>query len=99
MLPDLYAVVMDGFEIQATTPSPTPLVAEPVEQRRARYLAMFEAEEKREKRGALQRVADLEGVDRSNMRKDIDKARDARTKQSRDGLFVSQLVQDGKRKD
>jgi hypothetical protein len=28
MLPDLYAVVMDGFETQATTPSPAPVVGE-----------------------------------------------------------------------
>ena len=52
---------------QPTITSPAPVVVETVEQRRARYLAMFEAEEKREKRGALQRVADSEGVDRSDL--------------------------------
>lgn len=85
---------------QAVTPEPqaAPLVSETVEQRCARYLAMFETEEKREKRGALQRVADSEGVDRSNMRKDIDKAQAARDKQKRAGEWASQLVQDGKRK-
>lgn len=83
-------------------PQAAPVMAESVsettQQRCARYLAMFETEEKRDKRGALQRVADSEGVDRSNMRKDIDKARAARVKQNRDGFYVSQLVQDGKRK-
>ena len=81
-----------------TAATPAPVAAETVAQRRTRWLAMFEAEEKRDKRGALQRVADSEGVDRSNMRKDIDKARAIRTEQSRAGFFVSQLVQDGKRK-
>lgn len=80
---------------------PTPVVVpakETTEQRRARWLVMLEAEEKRGKLGALQRVADREGVDRSNMRKDIEKARAIRTEQSRAGFIVSQLVQDGKRK-
>ena len=72
--------------------------SETAEKRRARWLAMFESEEKVCKRGALQRVADSEGVDRSNMSKDIEKARAIRTEQSRAGLFVSQLVRDGKRK-
>ena len=90
-------LTVETAQPQATTPSPAPVVAETVEQRRARYLAMFETEEKREKRGALQRVADSEGVDRSNMRKDIDKARAARDEQKRAGRWTSQLVQDGKR--
>jgi hypothetical protein len=80
---------------------PAPVVVpakETTEQRRARWLVMLEAEEKRGKLGALQRVADREGVDRSNMRKDIEKARAIRTEQSRAGFIVSQLVQDGKRK-
>ena len=75
--------------------TPAPVVAETVAQRRARYLVMFETEEKRDKRGALQRVADGEGVDRSNMRKDIDKAVAARDKQKRAGTWTSQLVKDG----
>ena len=85
-------------EPQAMTPSPAPVASETVEQRRARYLALFEAEERREKRGALQRVADSEKVDRSNMSKDIKKARAARDAQKRaGGGWASQLVQDGKR--
>ena len=82
----------------AVTEPPAPVVAETVAQRRARYFALFEAEEKREKRGALQRVADSEEVDRSNMSKDIKKARDGRDAQKRaGGGWTSQLVQDGKR--
>lgn len=74
-----------------------PVVKEKPEDRRARWLDMFEAEEKREKRGALQRLADSENVDRSNMKKDIDKARGARDAEKRAGTWTSQLVQDGKR--
>lgn len=79
-------------------PSDAPVVKEKVDERRARWLDMFEAEEKRESRGALQRVADSEGVDRSNMSKDIAKARAARDELNRSGMWDSQLVQDGKRK-
>lgn len=82
---------------QKTAPAQTPPV-ETVEQRRTRYLALFEAEEIRDKRGALQRVADSEGVDRSNLKKDIDKARAARDSEKRAGSWASQLVTDGKRK-
>ncbi|MDB5889529.1 MAG: hypothetical protein JWP47_360 [Polaromonas sp.] len=82
---------------QDDTAAPTPMAAETVEQRRYRYLDMFEREEERGKRGALQRVANSEGIDRSNMRKDIEKARAARGAQRRAGGWVSQLVQDGKR--
>ena len=85
-------------EPQAETPRPAPEVKETPDERRARWLAMFEAEEKREKRGALQRVADSEGVDRSNMSKDIAKARAARNERNRAGMWTAQLVQDGKRK-
>lgn len=75
-----------------------PATTETPKERRARWLDMFEAEEKREKRGALQRLADSEGVDRSNMSKDIQKARELRDKQKRAGApFGSQLVRDGKR--
>lgn len=74
-----------------TAPVETP------EQRRARWLAMFEAEEKRMKRGALQRLANSEGVDRSNMGKDIAKAREERDTQRRAGMWTVQRVQDGKR--
>ena len=75
----------------------TPAPMETVEQRRARYLALLEHEEKSGKRGALTRVASLEGVDRSNMSKDIEKARAARALQTRSGAWTAQLVQDGKR--
>lgn len=79
------------------TATAAPVVTETVAQRRARYLAMFETEQKQDTRGALQRVANSEGVDRSNMRKDIDKARAARDEQKRAGVWISRLVQDGKR--
>lgn len=74
-----------------------PVKVESVEQRRARYLALLEAEERHGKYGALKRIAEREGVDRSNMSKDIDKARGARTTQSRAGNgWATQLVRDGK---
>lgn len=79
-------------------PQAAPLAIETPRERRARLLDLFEAEEKRGKRGALQRLADREGIDRSNMRKDIEKARTLRAEQKRAGaqLYV-QLVQSGKR--
>lgn len=85
-------------EPQAETPNAAPVAVETPQERRARWLDMFEAEEKREKRGALQRLANSEGVDRSNMGKDIAKARAERDTQRRAGGWASQLVQDGKRK-
>lgn len=66
-----------------------PVVKETPDERRARWLAKFEAEEKREKRGALQRLADSEGVDRSNMSKDIAKARAERDTQRRAGGWAA----------
>lgn len=78
--------------------APAPVAKETPAERRARWLDMFEAEEKREKRGALQRLANSEGVDRSNMGKDIAKARAERDTQRRAGGWASQFVQDGKRK-
>ena len=103
-LPEREAAALLGLvqTIAQTEPQAAPVEGAPAsetpEQRRARWLAMLEVEEKREKRGALQRVADREGVDRSNMRKDIEKARAIRTEQNQAGFFVSQLVQNGKRK-
>lgn len=82
---------------QPQAAAPAPVVAETPQERRARWLAMFEEEEARAPRGALQRLADREGVDRSNMSKDIDKARAARDEKRRAGGWASQLVQDGKR--
>ncbi len=86
------------------TPAPAPAEPAPVlptketpSERRVRWLAMFEKEERREKRGALQRLADREGVDRSNMSKDIAKAREERDTQRRAGTWAAQLVQNGKR--
>jgi hypothetical protein len=73
---------------------------EPVEtpaERRARWLALFDEEEKLEKRGALQRLSDRERVDRSNMAKAIAKARSERDEQKRTGIWTSQMVKDGKR--
>ena len=81
-----------------TEPQTAPEVKEKPQDRRARWLVMFEAEEKRGKRGALTRLAKSEGVDRSNMGKDIDKARAERDTQRRAGGWTAQLVQDGKRK-
>ena len=80
-----------------TEPQTAPEVKEKPQDRRARWLVMFEAEEKRGKRGALTRLAKSEGVDRSNMGKDIDKARAERDTQRRAGGWTAQLVQDGKR--
>ena len=93
--PPLVFSTVAAPEPQAATPAPE--VKETPRERRARWLDMLEAEEKREKRGALQRVADREGVDRSNMGKDIAKARAERDTQRRAGAWVSQLVQGDKR--
>lgn len=82
---------------QPQTAAPAPMAKETPAVRRARWLAMLEAERKREPRGALQRLAASEGVDRSNMGKAIQKARTERAEQSRAGGWTSQLVQDGKR--
>jgi len=87
-----------GHETPQAEPQAVPEVKETAHERRARWLDMFEAEEKREKRGALQRLADSEGVDRSNMGKDIAKAREERDAERRAGGWTAQLVQDGKRK-
>ena len=95
-IPALEGVQPLAAEPQAATPAP--VAKETPAERRARWLDMFEAEEKREKRGALQRLANSEGVDRSNMGKDIAKARAERDTQRRAGGWASQLVQDGKRK-
>lgn len=84
--------VPQAENLQPAQPKETPA------ERRARLLSMFEAEEARGKRGALQRVADAEGVDRSNLGKLITKAREERDTERRAGAWTSQLVQDGKRK-
>ncbi len=89
-------IINKAAQPQAATPAP--VAKETPAERRARWLDMFEVEEKREKRGALQRLANSEGVDRSNMGKDIAKARAERDTQRRAGGWASQLVQDGKRK-
>ncbi len=81
----------------ADSASDAPVPQKTPAERRARWLAMFEAEEKLEKRGALQRLADSEEVDRSNMGKAIKKARGERSEQKRAGAWTAQLVQDGKR--
>ena len=98
--------VLDGQEQPEQEPSPAPTPAEPTpvlpaketpSERRVRWLAMFEEEEQRARRGALQRLADREGVDRSNMSKAIAKAREERDTQRRAGTWAAQLVQNGKR--
>jgi len=73
-------IINKAAQPQAATPAP--VAKETPAERRARWLDMFEAEEKLVKRGALQRLAKREGVDRSNMGKDIAKAR-ARPKTGR----------------
>lgn len=70
---------------------------ETVAQRRIRWHNLYEEEKKLGERGALQRVADREGVDRSNMKKDIDKARALLEEERRGGSLVAQIVQAGKR--
>ena len=89
------AEIINSQKTEPDTATPAPV--ETVEQRRARYLALLEHEQKSGKRGALTRVASFEGVDRSNMSKDIEKARAARALQTRSGAWTAQLVQDGKR--
>ena len=74
-----------------------PPVKEKPAERRASWLDLLEAEEKKGGRGALQRLADREGVDRSNMGKAIKKAREERAEQRRTGALNVQLVRDGKR--
>ena len=81
-------VVTDDAPGGVEPATPATVGGETVEQRRFRWLVMFEAEQGRGKRGALQRVANREGVDRSNMMKDINKAKAIHTKQKRAGFFV-----------
>lgn len=98
MPPKLMAMLNES-SVQANMPPHTaPAAEETPRERRARWLAMFENEEEREKWGALQRVADSEGKDRANMSKAIKKAREERDEQKRAVAWTSQLVQVGKRK-
>ena len=71
--------------------------SETPQERRHRWLDALGAEEKIQKRGALQRLTTREGVDHSNMSKAIKKARAERDEQRRAGIFNAQLVRDGKR--
>jgi hypothetical protein len=93
------AMLKQGVSDTSAQSPATLAPVETVEQRRTRYLALLEDEEKHGKRGALTRVAVHEGVDRSNMSKDIKKARTARTSNTRAGTMFGPLVQvrDGKR--
>lgn len=92
------------WDVQSQEVEPIPehvarAVNESPMERRSRWLNLYEEEMRTGgKYGALQRAADREGVDRSNMKKGIDKALNARTEQSRAGVWDRQLVQDGKRK-
>lgn len=74
-----------------TAPAETPM------QRRARLLAELEAEQAIQSRGALQRLADRHGVDRSNLGKDIQKAKAERAEDRRAGTWANHLVRNGKR--
>lgn len=65
-------------------------------ERRHRWLNEFEAEKARSERGALQRVAEREGVDRSNMGKAVKKAELERAETARAGGWGVQLVRNGK---
>lgn len=92
---------LEGMEPLTAVPRAAPTSAAPVavekpKERRARWLSMFEAEQGRKKRGALQRLADSVGVDRSKMGSDIAKARAEREQQKQAG-WTSQLMKDGKR--
>ena len=98
LAPDAQAEAAPPHILKISAMLATPVETETPKERGARWLAMLEAEEKREKRGALQRLADSQGVDRSNMSKDIRKARELRDKQKRAGAQpFAQLVRDGKR--
>lgn len=97
-LADEYTAAPEAMQAEPQAATPAPAEVETPQERHARWLALFEEEEKREKRGALQRLADREGVDRSNMSKAIRGARIKRDEQRRAGGWGSQLVQDGKRK-
>ena len=83
-------------EAQAAADPATVAKETPIE-RRVRWLEMLEAEKKLGERGALQRLAHREGIDRSNMGKAIKRAKNERDTQTRAGGWFSQLVQDGKR--
>lgn len=74
-----------------TAPAETPM------QRRARLLAELEDERAIQRRGALQRLADRHGVDRSNLGKDIRKAEAERAEDRRAGTWANHLVRNGKR--
>ena len=89
-------VVMAQTEAPVVTES-APVAKETPAERRARRLAMFESEKKREPRGALQRLANREGVDRSNLGKEIKKAKAEQREQTQSGLWPLHRVVDGKR--
>lgn len=82
---------------QASTETTAPMVETPKE-RRARLLEQLEILEKRQKRGALQRLADMENIDRSNLGKQIRTARKERDEQARAGNWATQFVSAGKRR-
>jgi len=70
------------------------------EERRARWLAMFEKMGGAKKRGALAALSSELEVDRSNLRKDLNKAMNQREQKRREGTLgvaANQLVRNGKR--
>ena len=95
------AVVIEPAGHEVATPAP--MVAESPEQRRARYLVWFDDEERIAKRGAKQRVYERvlfenPKADRSNVSKEIEKARAERDDRKRAGSgWGTQLVKGGKR--
>ena len=82
-------------------PRPSARPIETPEERRARWLDMFEKMGGADKRGALAELSRELNVDRSNLKKDLNKAEEHRKEKRREGAFgvaASQLVRNGKRR-
>lgn len=89
---DIQKKLLDGFEIiDSLTVVDTP------KDRRLRYLTKFTEEEKRMKRGALQRTAEFFGIDQSNLSKEIKKIKEFLDAERKAGSISSQFIKDGKR--
>lgn len=85
--------------VELPRPSAGPI--ETPEERRARWLDMFEEKGGADKRGALAELSRELNVDRSNLKKDLNKAEEHREEKRREGAFgvaTSQLVRNGKRR-
>lgn len=99
---EVLAEVIDAAPVSAPALPAKAAPVESVKQRRHRLLQWLTEEELIAKRGALARVFEREKkknprVDRSNLGKDIAKARTAIAMEKKAGSWTSQLVQDGKR--